>query len=48
MIVNKFGINLGCIFIIEIFPIGIRDHGQAYFLEGEEKEGVLDYLLSFW
>ena len=29
---------------LEIFPLGIRDYGQTYFLEGPEKETVLDLL----
>lgn len=29
---------------IEIFPIGIRDYGEAYLLDGKEKEAVLNFL----
>ena len=29
---------------VEIIPIGIRDYGQAYLLEGKEREAVLHFL----
>jgi poly-gamma-glutamate synthesis protein (capsule biosynthesis protein) len=31
---------------VTYFPIGIRDYGQAYLLEGKEKEDVLTFLNS--
>lgn len=31
---------------IEIFPIGIRDYGEAYLLTGEEKTKVLEFVAS--
>lgn len=31
---------------LEIFPIGIRDYGQAYMLDGQEAESVLEYILN--
>ena len=37
----KFSIYQKKVIDLQVFPIFIRDYSQAYFLEGEEREGIL-------